>query len=829
MTVGGTAHTSGNTFTWSAAKEVKSTAAIINYTITYNLDGGNVSTANPTTYNVTTATFSLTNPTKAGYEFLGWTGSNGTTPQTTVSITKGSTGNKTYTANWSAITSTPYKVQHWQQKLTGSVTPQNSTNYTLVDTDNLQGTTDASVTPAVKTTYTGFTAPATQTVTISGEGTTIVNYYYTRNSHTVTLNKGTGIDTVTGAGTYLYGANVTINATVKTGYTWNKWTGDEANTTQNYTFTMPDSDITNTANATVHKLTIQYNMNGGSLASTHGSTVSDDGTYVLLNSSRTIHTINYGESLPSGGLSDLNSASLINLEKIGYHIDASAAFNTKADGTGDTFNQTTAYAASDFDDISSGNKTIVLYANWKANTDTPYKVQHWQQKLTGSVTPQNDTNYTLKDTDNLTGTTAASVTPAVKTTYTGFTAPNTQTVTIAADGKTVVNYYYTRNSYDVTLNKGTGIDTVTGAGSYLYEAQVSIDATVKTGYTWNKWTGDKETTTKAYTFTMPAANVTNTANATRDNYSIDYTLDGGTVSPANPTSYHVETDTFTLNNPTKTGYTFIGWTGSNGTTPQTTVSITKGSTGDKSFVANYTANTNTPYKVQHWQQKLTGDKDVHDSTNYRLVDTDNLTGTTAASVTPAVKTTYTGFTAPDTQTITIAADGSTILNYYYTRNSYTVTLNKGTGIDTVTGAGTYLFEASVTINATVKDGYTWKDWTGNKATTTRAYTFTMPAADVTNTANTNRENYSITYDLDGGTVSPANLTSYHVETETFTLNNPTKTGYTFIGWTGSNGTTPQTTVSIAKGSTGNKNYTANYTANTYTINYNGNGGNNSSK
>ena len=52
----------------------------------------------------------------------------------------------------------------------------------------------------------------------------------------------------------------------------------------------------------------------------------------------------------------------------------------------------------------------------------------------------------------------------------------------------------------------------------------------------------------------------------------------------------------------------------------------------------------------------------------------------------------------------------------------------------------------------------------------------------------------------------------------FTLRNPTKTGYTFIGWTGSNGTIPQTTVTIAQGSTGNREYTANWTQTiTYTV------------
>ena len=78
-------------------------------------------------------------------------------------------------------------------------------------------------------------------------------------------------------------------------------------------------------------------------------------------------------------------------------------------------------------------------------------------------------------------------------------------------------------------------------------------------------------------------------------------------------------------------------------------------------------------------------------------------------------------------------------------------------------------------------------------------------------------NYTITYNLDGGSAN--NKSSYNIETNTFTLSNPTKNGYTFIGWTGSNGSTKQTSVSIAKGSTGNKSYTANYSINQYDVTY----------
>lgn len=70
------------------------------YTISYHLNGGSVS-GNPTSYTQDTLPITLKNPVRNGYTFTGWTGSNGDTPQRTVKILKDSTGNRSYTANWS--------------------------------------------------------------------------------------------------------------------------------------------------------------------------------------------------------------------------------------------------------------------------------------------------------------------------------------------------------------------------------------------------------------------------------------------------------------------------------------------------------------------------------------------------------------------------------------------------------------------------------------------------------------------------------------------------------------------------------------------------------
>ena len=94
---GGTKY--NNTAKFSSKSTVYAHWKTANYSITYNLNGGSA-TGNPSSYTIETATFTLVNPTRSGYIFSGWTGSNGTTAQTSVKITKGSTGNKTYTANW---------------------------------------------------------------------------------------------------------------------------------------------------------------------------------------------------------------------------------------------------------------------------------------------------------------------------------------------------------------------------------------------------------------------------------------------------------------------------------------------------------------------------------------------------------------------------------------------------------------------------------------------------------------------------------------------------------------------------------------------------------
>ena len=163
-----------------------------------------------------------------------------------------------------------------------------------------------------------------------------------------------------------------------------------------------------------------------------------------------------------------------------------------------------------------------------------YTVHHWKQKITGIASTHDDKNYELAETETKKAQIGSKVTPAVKT-YTGFDSPKTQTKAVTADGKMVIDYYYERHLYNVTLNAGTGIEKTIGAGPYRYGQSVTIDANVKEGYHWLNWTGnytggsggDQTVDTKKFTFTMPAGNVTMTASAEANRYTIHFDPNGG--------------------------------------------------------------------------------------------------------------------------------------------------------------------------------------------------------------------------------------------------------------------------------------------------------------
>ena len=324
--------------------------------------------------------------------------------------------------------------------------------------------------------------------------------------------------------------------------------------------------------------------------------------------------------------------------------------------------------------------------------------------------------------------------------------------------RTQVTFYRNINSSD-TIKAG---QTFTGGVS---GQSFSDKKWTKTGYTLLGWAEGRNATAQQYSTLSPVtddwidaktpnieSNVALYAVWGRNNYSISYTLNGGSIS-GQPTSYNVETDSFTLPQPTRSGYTFIGWTGTGLSGLTKTVTVSKGSIGNRSYTANWTPIN--CYTV---------------SFNYNK---------------------------PSTATGTMSGNGTT---------------NKG-----VTSAAAYGTLPQPSIPGWTFDGWYTAASGGSKISATTTYTAT---GNQTLYAHWTLNTYSISYNANGGSLS-GQKTSYNIETANFTLPTPTRNGYTFTGWTGSNGTTAQKSVTIVKGSTGNKSYTANWSINSYYLNLNG--------
>lgn len=136
-------------------------------------------------------------------------------------------------------------------------------------------------------------------------------------------------------------------------------------------------------------------------------------------------------------------------------------------------------------------------------------------------------------------------------------------------------------SYAFQLGNGVGDVALNGDGFMRLAAERTTSVCF----------GDAPAATPTPTPTTPAPTPTPTPTPTTPpvvTYSISYGLDNGTVS-GNPTNYTNTTGSFTLNNPTRTGYTFAGWTGTALSGATTNVTVPSGSVGDRYYTATWTA------------------------------------------------------------------------------------------------------------------------------------------------------------------------------------------------------------------------------------------------
>jgi len=371
--------------------------------------------------------------------------------------------------------------------------------------------------------------------------------------------------------------------------------------------------------------------------------------------------------------------------------------------------------------------------------------------------------------------------------------------------------------YTVTMDTADG-DPIRPIQYTVESEAFQLPTPVRTGYIFLGWTGEGITEPQK-TIEIPQGSTgdrTYTANWQVIEYTIITLLEGGNAGSSEVYFYTVE-QTVTLPTPTRTGYTFLGWTGEGITTPQPNVTIPKGSTGDKTYIENWKL---TEYNITMDLNGGSGQEKVI----YTMTDEDFELPTPTRNGYEFVGWTGEGITTP--QTSVIIPKGSTG-NKAYTANwkviEYTITLDTNGG--PVVSPIKYTVEDTFTLPYILRPGYEFAGWTldgSGMLPFTPLIIYPGTTGDLHYKAEWRLAEYTITMDLDGG--SGQEKVVYTITDEEFELPTPTRNGYEFVGWTGERITTPQTSVKIPKGSTGNKAYTANWKVIRYTITLVTNGG-----
>ena len=368
--------------------------------------------------------------------------------------------------------------------------------------------------------------------------------------------------------------------------------------------------------------------------------------------------------------------------------------------------------------------------------------------------------------------------------------------------------------YTVTMDTADG-DPIRPIQYTVESEAFQLPTPVRTGYIFLGWTGEGITEPQK-TMEIPqgsTGNRTYTANWQVIEYTVTLDVSGG--DPLDPITYTVETPVI-LPTPTSTGYTFLGWTGEGETTPQPTVVLPKGTTGDKAYTANWKVITYTIALGANGGEDLAAISYTIESDPIKL-PTPERKGYEFMG--------WIGDGIDGAQPEVIIPTGSTGDRTYialWRVIAYFIELRQSSGnwMQNIP----YTVEEEVKLPIPTREGYEFIGWVGEDIIDAQI-NVTIPRGSTgfrLYAAHWALENYTITLDTSGG--NALDNIRYTVKSDPIILPTPTRNGYEFSGWTGEGITTPQTEVIIPTGSTGNRTYTANWKVIEYTITLDTNGG-----
>ena len=535
--------------------------------------------------------------------------------------------------------------------------------------------------------------------------------------------------TVTGGGNYRNGTKATLTATPNEGYHFVKWSND---VTENpYTFAV-DKDLALTATFDAKEYNLIYMVDGVEYKKVpvkFGSTITPEAFPTKVG-----YTFSgWGEIPATMPTSDVTVNGTFAINKYTFTFDTDGG----SEVAGITQDYNSAITAP-----TAPTKPGYTFAGWVPAIPETVPAENMSFKAQWTIN-----QYSLTfDADN--GTEATVITQDFNTkfetpaapTKTGYTFAGWDSEvpeTIPAENKSF-KALWTINQYTFTFDADGGSDVAAITQDYGTKIETPT-APTKTGYTFAGWV-------PAIPETVPAENMSFKAQWTINQYTLTFDADNGTEATVITQDFGTKFETPAA--PTKTGYTFAGW---DSEVPETIPAE------NKSFKALWTIN----------QYTFTFDADGGSDVAAITQDYGTKIETPTAPTKPGY--TFAGWVPAIPETV--PAENMSF-KAQWTINQYTLTFNADNGTEATVITQDYGTKFDTPADPT-REGYTFAGWDMDIPET-------IPAENMSFTAKWIANQYTLTFDSDGGSDVAAITQDYGTKIETPAA--PTKTGYTFAGW-----------------------------------------------
>ncbi|MBR4829451.1 MAG: fibronectin type III domain-containing protein, partial [Muribaculaceae bacterium] len=525
------------------------------------------------------------------------------------------------------------------------------------------------------------------TFTVTEDAIYVANF--SRNSYTITVtaNPADG-GTVTGSGTYYFGATVNLTATAATGHTFTGWSDGVMDNPRVITVT---GSAIYTANFSTNSYAITATANP-----TGGGTVTGSGTY------------NHGATVTLTATANAGYT-FLNWTKNGQVVSSNSTYTFTASGAG-------TYVAN-FQQIEYYPWFTVIPEDGGSAEIQGDGIVHYGDQVTIIATPNQGYDFVNWTTENFESAQALYLSDQATYTFT-MNSNHFLTNMYPNGGEIQIFANFELQSFEITVMAEAG-GTITGdsTGTYAYGDTLHLNAVANQGYTFTNWTknGTVVSTTANSDFVVTET-ATYVAHFSTNAYQITVSAsptEGGTVTGGGSYSYGEQA---TLTATANTGYTFLNWTKEDGQQVSTDSIYIFNVTESTHFIANFQLNR---YTITVEANPTEGGT-VTGSGTYDYGTVVNLTATAATGYT------FIGWSdgvTDNPRVITVTGPAEYTANF--STNSYliTVTANPTEG-GTVTGGGTYNHGATVNLSATAATGYTFIGWSDGVTDNPRVITVT---------------------------------------------------------------------------------------------------------